>query len=155
MPDRLGKFGTQKKAAFLDKLREGARRYQAAKEIGVSRETIRLHLHKDPAFAQAVDEAEMEANEHVEDALFKAATKGNVVACQVWLYNRCPDRWMDRRQEMKLKAELTGKDGGPVQHAATLDYEKLSDEELTDLERLCRKCADDLPPFSRFDTSAN
>jgi hypothetical protein len=39
---------------------------------------------------------EREANEEVEDALFKAAKKGNVAACKLWLYNRDPQRWKDR-----------------------------------------------------------
>jgi len=106
------KFGKRRKQAYLDALRQGARRGAAAASVGVTRETVRLHRQKDPEFAQAEIDAELEAHELVEDALFQAALSGNVVACQVWLYNRMPDRWQDRRN---VNLQHTGKDGGPIE----------------------------------------
>lgn len=97
MPGRLAKFGDQKKEKYLRLLRDGQRRGQAARACGVSYETVRLHLHAEPWFAHAVHDAEMDANEVVENALFETAKAGNVLAQQVWLYNRSPDRWKDRR----------------------------------------------------------
>lgn len=73
---RLAKFGDVKRKAFLDALEKGARRYAAAQSVGVTYETIRLHMHKDPAFLDDVDRAEMQANELVEGSLFKAAVGG-------------------------------------------------------------------------------
>lgn len=56
-------------------------------------------MKDDIKFAESVTEAELDANEAVEDALFKAATVDrNVTAIQVWLYNRCPDEWADKRR---------------------------------------------------------
>ena len=115
----LGKFGSNKKRVFLEALRGGARRGAAARSVGISRETIRLHMHKDDGFRNAVDEAETGANECVEDALFVAAVGGHVTACQVWLYNRMPDRWADRRN-VRI--------GGEPEHQITL--REMSDEEL-------------------------
>lgn len=105
----MEKFNATKRAAYLEKLKEGGRRGASAQEIGIVYETVRAHLHSDPAFKIAVEDAEMEANELVEDALREAALAGNVVACQVWLYNRDPERWKDRRQH-----QHTGPDGGEI-----------------------------------------
>ena len=99
------KFGTDKKEAFLELLRQGGRRGASAVAIGISRETVRLYMKENEEFAVAVSQAEMDANELVEDALFMAATAGNTTAMQVWLYNRDPDRWADRRRH---ELELTG-----------------------------------------------
>lgn len=102
------KFTAQKKAKFLDLIRKGQRRGAAARAVGVTRHTIAIYMREDPEFRGEVDDAEMEANEVVEDALYKAATKGgNVVAQQVWLYNRSPDRWADRRKiDLNTKVDL-------------------------------------------------
>jgi hypothetical protein len=109
------KFTTARRRLFLDLVRAGKRRGAAAQECGVSRETVRLHMARDPAFAAEVEDAELDAVEKVEDALYQAALAGNVVAAQVWLYNRAPDRWQDRRNlQMKAVTEHTGKDGGAL-----------------------------------------
>lgn len=106
---QLGKLGTIKKEKYLELLREGGRRGASAKAVGVHRNTIVNHMKKDPKFAKAVDQAEMEAHELIEDALFQVALAGNVTAQQVYLYNRMPDRWADRRH-----LEHVGKPGEPV-----------------------------------------
>ncbi|MCA1596084.1 MAG: hypothetical protein LC772_06635 [Chloroflexi bacterium] len=90
-------FGVMKRAQFLEELRKGTRRGAAAESIGISRETIRIAYNTEPEFAAAVEQAEMDANELVENALFVAAKTGNVQACQTWLYNRMPERWKDKR----------------------------------------------------------
>lgn len=103
------KFGTIKKERYLKLLREGGRRGASAKTIGIHRETVRAHMKADKDFAKAVNQAETEAHELIEDALFQAALAGNVTAQQVYLYNRMPDKWADRR-----RLEHTGKPGEPV-----------------------------------------
>lgn len=60
-------------------------------------------------FAAEVAQAETDANELVEQALFNTALKGNVTAQQVWLYNRDPARWQDRRN-ITIKDESDQKD---------------------------------------------
>jgi len=102
-----------KRAEYLDQLREGKRRGAAAEAVGVDRETVRLTYNSDPEFATAVEQAEIDACDIVEDALLEAAKSGNVVACQVWLYNRAPNRWKDQRN---VRAEIGGFDPNrPVQ----------------------------------------
>lgn len=110
MAQRREKFDETKKAEYLDLLRNGGRRQTSARAVGIDPSTVAEHMNKYPEFAVEVSRAEMEANEQVEDALFQAATSGHVTACQVWLYNRVPDAWSDRRN-----LKLQGADGGPVQ----------------------------------------
>jgi len=101
------KFTDNKKDEYLELLRQGGRRYASAKAVGVTPQTVNAHVKDDPNFAKDVDEAEVEANEQVEDALFMTATSGNVTAMQVWLYNRAPGRWTDKRQsEHKVTGSL-------------------------------------------------
>lgn len=59
-------------------------------------------------FGGAVHEAEMEANEAMENALWtNGVVHMSVVAQQVWLYNRMPDQWRDmRRAEIVINAEM-------------------------------------------------
>lgn len=118
-PGRNGtshKFTETRKAAYLELLRKGGRRVKSAKAVGVGYDTVSREMGLDPAFVEAIDQAEMDANQIVEDALFQAAKKGNVVACQVWLYNRMPDRWADKRN-LNMKAEFAGK----VEHSGLDD----------------------------------
>ena len=105
------KFDRAKKDAYLDLLREGTRRGQAAHQVGVDPSTVQRHMARYPQFAKELSQAEMLADDEVENALYTAAISGNVTACQVWLYNRRPEAWADRRN---LRAEVSGPDGGPI-----------------------------------------
>jgi hypothetical protein len=104
------KFNDKKKEAYLENLRDGFRRGAAAESVGVSRVTVFFHKRADPDFAKACEDAEMVAHEIVEDALFNKAAAGDVTACQVWLYNRLPGRWKDKRA-----IEHSGPGGGPIE----------------------------------------
>jgi hypothetical protein len=117
-----GRFGPAKRKAFLEALRNGIGRGEAARSLGIGRNTPIRYGGRHADFAVAVEEAEMAANERVENALFQAAISGNVTACQVWLYNRVPERWQDKRQ-----FQHTGAGGGPIDYR---NLGQLSDEEL-------------------------
>ena len=109
MDEHRNKFNAERKEAYLERLREGMRRGKAAQAVGVDRSTVWRAVQEDPEFAAAVDQAELDACEIIEDALFESAKKGNVTAQQVWLYNRHPDCWKDRRnlgQQDPLEAFL-------------------------------------------------
>lgn len=101
------KFGKLKRKAYLAHLSQGMRRGASARAIGVDRAAIYRYMKKHPEFAEAIDGAELESCEIVEDALFQAAQSGNVVACQVWLYNRWSTRWMDKRN-LAVSGKLEG-----------------------------------------------
>lgn len=82
---RMPKFDDTKRGKFVECLNQGMTRGEAANQCGVSRETVRKHMRADSAFAKTVSEAEMNANEAVEEALYQAALSGNVTACLAWL----------------------------------------------------------------------
>lgn len=104
MPRKPYKFDAKKKAEYLEKLRAGVRRGKAAEAVGLTRQLISVTVRRDPKFAADVDQAELDACELVEDALFREALKGNVTAIQVYLYNRWPERWKDQRNIGKQDA---------------------------------------------------
>jgi hypothetical protein len=97
MTKRREKFDATRKEEFLALLAKGIRPSNAAKKVGIDRRTYQNHINKYPKFAEACTRAEMDANELIEQSLFNSALKGNVTAQQVWLYNRDPERWQDKR----------------------------------------------------------
>ena len=114
-----GKFGVRKQQQFLKLLEEGSRRGAAASQVGISYVTVWRRIRDDQDFADLVDSVEMKADEEVEDALREAALSGNVTACQVWLYNRQPERWADKRQQ---KLEHSAPGGGPLETVLRVEW---------------------------------
>jgi len=106
---RRPKLDTIKKKQYLEHISNGHTRGYAATLVGVHRHTINIHMKKYPEFAEAISEAELDAIAKVENALYEAAQSGNVTAIQVFLYNRDPKRWSDRRN-----IQLAGEGGGPL-----------------------------------------
>ena len=104
------KFDETKRSAYLELIRSGRGRCVAARTVGMTPGGVSHFLGDHADFAAEVSKMEMEATEGVENALYETALTGNVVAQQVWLYNRNPDRWTDRRS-----VEHSGPGGGPVQ----------------------------------------
>ena len=122
------KFTEERKRAYLDLLRQGGRRHASARSIGISPWTVVNRMNSDPKFAAEVEKAEMEANETVENALYEAALSGNVIACQVWLYNRMSERWKDKRAAAAIA--MAGAVSGTDLQAARARAEALSDEDF-------------------------
>lgn len=106
---RINKLTDKKKEAYLDAIRDGLTKSEAAKNIGVDRSTIWAHTKDDPAFADAISDAELDACEKVENALFQACLKLNITAIIFFLTNRSPDRWKDRRNN---KLEISSQQSG-------------------------------------------
>jgi hypothetical protein len=111
--ERAGKFGKEKRQHFLKCLREGMRRGMACEAVGISRWGLHKYYTRHPEFLDEIDKAELDACELVEAALFQAAISGNVVACQVWLYNRNSKRWMDKRN-LAVSGEIKGDGSGQL-----------------------------------------
>ena len=109
MDSGVCKVDTIKKNKIIELLSQGRRRGQACKEVGISRTTFYNHLNKDKEFNEAVSYAEMDANEAVENALYNKALEGNTTAIQVWLYNRSPERWSDKRRDTTDHSEKLDK----------------------------------------------
>lgn len=104
------KFDAIKKTKYLEYISNGHTRGHAATLVGTHRATVSIHMKKDIEFREAVSQAEIDAIGKVENALFEAATSGNVTAIQVYLYNRDPKRWSDRRN-----IRLAGEGRGPIE----------------------------------------
>lgn len=90
-------FSPLKKRQLLKLVSEGDTRTAAARKVGVTLRTVNRHIEQYPEFAEAISWCEMEADDEVENALYLAAKSGSVSAIAMWLYNRRPDKWMDRR----------------------------------------------------------
>jgi hypothetical protein len=78
-------FNLARQQEFLAHLRNGMRRGAAAELLGFSRMTVMNYIGEHPEFESQVTDAEGQANEHVEEALFQAAVSGNVGACRAWM----------------------------------------------------------------------
>lgn len=66
-------------------MRAGMRRGAAAEAMGFVRVQVIDYIRDHEGFEGEVLEAEAEATEHVEEALYQAAVSGNVGACKMWL----------------------------------------------------------------------
>jgi len=103
------KFDAIKQQEYIQQLSQGVGRCAAAEAVGVNVKTVERHMKADKAFAENVSTAEMFRDDQMVNALYQSGINGNVIAQQVWLYNRRPDRWKDAR-----KYQITGEEGGPV-----------------------------------------
>ncbi len=92
------KFDQQRQEKYLALVRGGMRRGPAADAVGVSRCLLWQYRKVNAEFVEAEVQAEMDACDIIEDALFNEAKEGNVRACETWLFNRSSDRWADKKQ---------------------------------------------------------
>lgn len=97
-PMKVQSFDAKKKRRFLALIAQGSTLTAGARAVGITPRTVYNHFERYPKFQEAYDWCSEEANASVENALYRAALSGNVTAIQVWLYNRAPERWADRRQ---------------------------------------------------------
>lgn len=99
------KFSLELQREYLDAIARGVGRTNALKLVGVTREMAKRVREADPDFAEAEQVAEEDACDLVEDALFKAATNGNVDAMKTWLFGRRSKRWVPPQ---KMQVEVSG-----------------------------------------------
>jgi hypothetical protein len=94
-------FTPDKQAEYLAALARGMRKGEAAAAVELNVATINTYRKKDPAFAAAEVEAETQASEVIESALWELARGGHLTAIMFWLQNRAPSRWQDMRRVQK------------------------------------------------------
>jgi len=95
---------------FLEELRQTCNVSHAARCAGIGRRTAYDWRDADPEFAAAWDDAEQEGVDALELAARERAIEGSDKLMEILLKAHRPEKYVDR-----LKAELTGKDGGPIQ----------------------------------------
>lgn len=66
------------------------RRGAAAEAMGLSRREVLDEIAEDPELERDVLDAEGEATEHVEEAIYQAAVSGSVAAAKLWMDLRKP-----------------------------------------------------------------
>ena len=80
-------------AAWLDLLAEGQPRNAAAQQVGIPLRELRIALRFDATLEAEAEAREAEADGKVAQALFEAATSGNVPATKLWLEARQTGIW--------------------------------------------------------------
>lgn len=101
-PYKLTKSRLNKYIEFLE---DGYRRGAAARAVGVTPKAVREYANANPDFAERITQAEMDACEPVEIALYTSAKEGNLGAQIFWLTNRAKGRWENTQ---KSKVEQSG-----------------------------------------------
>jgi len=76
----------------------------ACKEADVSRVTFYKWLERSPKLRDKIELLKENRNQLVEDALFKAALKGDVNACKSWLSNRAKKKWNFNTNSINVSA---------------------------------------------------
>lgn len=107
-------------ATYLENLKAGQRPATAAKNAGLSTDSIRKRRTEDPAWLETERLAESEAAEVVEEALLEAAVSGNVPAQQMWLKKRSADRWADEPAKVEHEHKLAIEAGPRMERIAAL-----------------------------------
>lgn len=78
-------FSPAKREQYLQHIREGVQRGAAADLVQLDRLKVREFIAKNRPFRILVEDAEVDATEHVQEALYQAAVSGNVAASKAWL----------------------------------------------------------------------
>jgi len=79
------RFTKNQQIEFLSMIREGMQRGAAADVLGLNRRQTRDYIAENRDFELAVLDAEVDATEHVREALYQAAVSGSVSAAKIWL----------------------------------------------------------------------
>lgn len=105
--------------------RDGLSQQQIADNLGIGLSTLKKYRKKSVAIRAALKKGREVSDYHVENALYNAATGGNVQAMIFWLKNRKPQQWKDRKEAQEI--ELMRKELQLRERKLKLEEEKLKD----------------------------
>lgn len=117
-------------AGLLNALRAGNTRSAAAAHAEISRQTFYRWIEEDETFRDSVEKAEADAEVRFAAQVAHAASTGTWQAAAWWLERRRPADFA-----LRSKLEMTGKDGGPIDHR---DVSELNDHEKVALAEAIR-----------------
>lgn len=91
---------------YLANLAAGQRISVAARNAGLAYTTVTTARRTDPTFKERERDAETQASEPIEDALYEAGISGNVPAAIKWLEKRSAERWPSDKTIIETKATI-------------------------------------------------
>lgn len=103
------KFTQALQEAFLENLRKGFGEGRSARKCGIERTTIWRKKERSEKFRKDVEQARMDADDAVEEALYKGALSGSFNAQKYWLQNRRGSDWKEQKEVI-----LAGNQDHPV-----------------------------------------
>jgi AcrR family transcriptional regulator len=144
----VANFTRELQTQYVQLVASGKLRYKAAEAVGVTLPTIKRHYETDAVFRDAVDDAQEQANEPVENALYEAAVRGEPWAVKEWLSKRDRARWGDDKSlTITHQGALTLNEGGVLPTVQAL-VERLQARQLRE-EILPGPAALPIEAFSR------
>lgn len=108
MTERRKPLNSLQKEDFVELIRRGVLKYDAATRLGVSVPQIEYAVRNDPDFRADLEDAQREATEPVENALYEAAKAGEPWANKFWLAHADPVKWGDKPKQITITHELDG-----------------------------------------------
>lgn len=128
--------------AFVDELREkylvlirnGRRPMKAAREVGISPYTVKRAMKIDPSFFEAVELAEAEYAEEIEEKLVERALVGDPWAVKEFLTKRSKARWSD---DKTLNVNINGE----IHHSGEIVGRLAHEQDIFELQRTVRERA--------------
>jgi hypothetical protein len=109
-------FTTERRKAITDAIMKGVPRDVAARAAGVSHQTFYNWVKWSPEFASEVEIADADAEKHAIETIQWAGRRD-------WKANAW---WLERTRSetyaLRTKSEVTGANGGPVEHRDVTDW---------------------------------
>lgn len=102
-------FTPELREQYLGHIRNGMRRGAAGETLGLERWVALGYIQQHPEFEARVIDAEDEAIEHIEEAIYQSAASGNFPAAKLWLERTENQR---KRRQAKVADILEREDSG-------------------------------------------
>jgi hypothetical protein len=108
----------------------GATNEELGRVFGVDERTINRWLVTKPEFCQAAKDGREVADANVANSLYRKALNGDTAAAFIWLKNRRPDLWRDKKE---VDSTSKVKIGGRLQYELSPEARQIPDETLAEL----------------------